>query len=306
MNPKVIVLILSFNGKYLLDDSVESYLANDYDNFEIVVIDNSSIDGTKEYVEQKWPKVKVLRTEKNLKYSGGFNYGLKYAFEQEKADYVLITNNDVKADVNVIKATVKVAEDNSNAAFVTGKVYYYYKPNTIQTVGKCSHDKYWRMGQRGTGVDTGQYDEVTELAWCDDIFWLVTKKVYTITGGYDTEFEFQAEDFDWQARAKKVGFKIYYTPYAKIWHKDSMTIGKKSAFKAYYDFRNPLIVHMKHRTFNEYKHYYHMKRINLLKQTVKGFAKLRIWYVYKCWKGFFSAIRWGLKNNRISLWKLFF
>lgn len=305
MSPKVIVLILSYNGKHLLDESITSYLANNYINFSVVVIDNGSTDGTKAYVEQNWSKVKVLRTEKNLKYSGGFNFGLKYAFRQERADYVLITNNDVKADVNVIKETVKVAEDNSDAGFVTGKVFYYDKPNIIQTVGKCGHDKYWRYGQRGSGEDTGQFENVTELEWCDDIFWLVSRRVYKSTGGYDTEFEFQAEDFDWQVRAKNAGFKIYYTPYAKIWHKQSMTIGKQSALKAYYDFRNPLIVHMKHRMFNEYKPYYHLKRIYLMKQTIRGLIKLRFWYAYKCWQGFFSAILWGLRNKRIRLEQLF-
>ena len=67
--PKVIVLILSYNGKHLLEDSISSYLKNNYPNFEVVVIDNGSTDGTKEWVEKKFPQVKVLRTKKNLKYS---------------------------------------------------------------------------------------------------------------------------------------------------------------------------------------------------------------------------------------------
>ena len=83
MTPKVIVLILSYNGKYLLQDSISSYLANNYTNFEVVVIDNGSNDGTQEWVAQHYPEVFVLRTEKNLAYSGGFNFGLDYAFNQK-------------------------------------------------------------------------------------------------------------------------------------------------------------------------------------------------------------------------------
>jgi GT2 family glycosyltransferase len=70
---------------------------------------------------------------------------------------------------------------------------------------------------------------------------MVSKDVYVKTGGYDPEFFLQCEDFDWQLRAKKLGFKIMYAHKAKIWHKESMTLGKRSARKAYYDTRNPLV-----------------------------------------------------------------
>ena len=59
--PKVIVLILSYNGKHLLKEAVSSYLENDYPNFEVVVIDNGSNDGTKEYVQKNFPKAKNLK-----------------------------------------------------------------------------------------------------------------------------------------------------------------------------------------------------------------------------------------------------
>ncbi len=185
----------------------------------------------KSYVEKNWPSVKVLRTEENLKYSGGLNFGLNYAFNNRNSDFALITNNDVKVDREVINSFVEVALDQPKAAFVTGKVYYYDHPNIIQTVGKGSDELLWRSGHIGNKEeDKGQYNIIREIPWCDDIYWLVTREIYEKVGGYDTEFEFQAEDFDWQARAKAQGFKIFYTHKAKMWHKDSITIGKHSPF----------------------------------------------------------------------------
>ncbi len=61
---KVIVLILSYNGKHLLVDSISSYLNNDYTNFEVVVIDNVSTDGTKDWVEKNYPNVIVRRPKR--------------------------------------------------------------------------------------------------------------------------------------------------------------------------------------------------------------------------------------------------
>ena len=298
--PKIIVLILSYNGKHLLKEAIESYLANDYPNFEVVVIDNGSVDGSKEYVEENWSEVKVLRTEVNLKYSGGLNFGMDYAFGKRKVDYVLITNNDVKADSKVVSACYEVAKTDEKIAFVTGKVFYYDHPEILQTVGKKYDPFWWNGGHIGRNQkDEGQFDEVKELSWCDDIFWMVSRKVYEDLGGYDTEFAFQGEDFDWQARAKNAGYKIMFTPFAKIWHKDSMTIGKSSPFKAYFDARNPLIVQMKYRNKQEYLPVIEARRKQYQRSIPKLILRGRIKFAWKMWQGFRSAIKWGKKHGKL-------
>lgn len=299
----MIVLILSYNGKDLLDESISSYLENDYGNFELVLIDNGSTDESKEYAENKFPSVNVVRTEINLKYSGGFNLGLKYAFEEQKCDYVLVTNNDVKADKELIKELVKVAEMHDKIGFVTGKVYYYDYPNVFQTVGKMEHPILWNGGHIGNNEeDKGQYDEVIERYFADDVFTLVSKRLYDDIGGYDTTFEFQAEEYDWQARAKAKGYRIMFTPYAKLWHKESMTIGKASAFKLYYDAKNPFIVIMKHKSPEFIKKYfwYHLRK-NVLITSLVNIKRLNLGVVWAVWKGFFSAVFWGVKNKKIRI-----
>jgi len=300
-DPRVIILILSYNGKHLLKDGISSYLANDYPNFEVVVIDNGSTDGTKEWVEQNYPGVFVLRTEKNLGYSGGFNLGLDYAFNKNNADYVLITNNDVKADSKVISELVIVAETDPMIGFVTGKVYYYDEPDLLQSVGYYEDELKWIGGHLGNKQkDTGQFDQIEERTFSDDIFMLVKKELYENTNGYDTNFQFQAEQFDWQIRAKKKGYKIYYTPKAKIWHKDSITIGKTSPFKIYYDVRNSLVVRLKHRDKKYLRPYFKWYFKNMVGiPFIKNLAKGKIKMSASIFNGFFSALAWGLKNKKI-------
>jgi GT2 family glycosyltransferase len=305
--PKVIVLVLSYNGKHLLDDSVNSYLKNDYSNFSVCVIDNGSEDDTREYIRKMYPDVHLLRLEKNLGYSGGFNEGMKYAFLQKQADYVLITNNDVLADEKVITSLVDTAEANPAVGFVTGKVFYFDKPDTLQSVGKYEHPVSWNGNHIGNGeVDKGQYDEIAERCFTDDIFTLVKKTLYDKIGGYDTLFQFQSEEYDWQARAKKAGFKIYYTPLAKIWHKDSMTIGKVSAFKAYYDARNPMIVILRHKSPDFFRKFFwwHFK-IGTIRTSLIYLKQLKIGISLKTWQGFFSALFWGIKNRKITFKHIF-
>ncbi|MFW6272220.1 MAG: glycosyltransferase family 2 protein [bacterium] len=304
MQPRVIVLILSYNGKLLLKEAINSYLDNDYENFEVVVVDNGSSDGSKEYIEKHWPEVTVLRTEKNLGYSGGFNFGLDYAFNDKNADYVLITNNDVKADSKVISELIKTAGKDNKIGFVTGKVYYYNNPDILQTTGfKLTNEKYWLFGHRGSKEkDTGQYNQTEELEFADDIFMLVKKEVFKETKGYDTEFEFQAEQFDWQIRAKNFGFKIFYSPHAKIWHKESMTIGKSSPFKTFYNVRNSYIVRMKHKEKGFIKIFskWYFKT-QFLKPLIKNLLKLKFNTSIMILKGYLSAIRWGVKNKKFYI-----
>lgn len=299
--PKVMVLILSYNGKALLQDSVSSYLANDYPNFEVVVIDNGSSDGTKAYVESEFPEAKVIRLEQNRGYSGGFNFGLDHAFVQQKADYVLITNNDVKVDPHIVSALTEVAQKDEKVGFVTGKAYYYDQPDTLQTVGKYEDPVRWN-GEHigGRELDKGQYDTVTERFFIDDIFMLVSRQLYGAVGGYDTTFFFQAEEYDWQARGKAAGFKIMYTPHAKLWHKESMTIGKQSASKAYYDARNPMLVILKHKSPDFFRRYFWTQ----FGKTVKGFLvsckQRRFDVAIKKVSGLVSALSWGIKKRKFS------
>jgi GT2 family glycosyltransferase len=270
-HPKVSVLILSYNGKYLLEDSISSYLANDYENFDVVIIDNGSSDGTKEYVETNFPQAKLIRLEKNKGYSGGFNFGLEYVFKQNNADYALVT-------------------------------YYFDEPGTLQTVGKKEHPVYWNGGHIGNNEkDLGQYNEIAERYFADDIFTLVNKKMYDEIGAYDENFRFQSEEYDWQARAKDKGYKIFYAPNAKIWHKESMTIGKQSPFKAYYDARNPMLVILKYKSPEFFrKFFWTFFKKDIVAYSLLRIKKLRPKVAWNTWKGFFSGLSWGFKNHKFT------
>lgn len=302
--PKVYVLLLNWNGKELMEDSITSYLKNDYPNFEVVMIDNGSTDDSVEYVKKNFPEVIILQNEKNLGYSGGFNVGLDYAFNRNNADYVLISNNDVKAHQKVISQLVNVAETDERIGFVTGKVYYYDNPDILQTVGKKEDPIRWNGDHIGDREeDKGQYDEIVERIFIDDIFTLVRRELYIEVGGYDTTFFLQAEEYDWQARAKKRGYKMFYTPHAKIWHKDSMTLGKRSPKKAYYDARNPMLVILKHKSPEFFRRYFwfHLRK-GIIRSSLAAIKnKFQVKTAWKIWSGFFSGLWWGIKNKKFTL-----
>lgn len=302
-HPKVIVLVLSYNGKHLLHEALTSYLANDYPNFETVVIDNASTDETGQFVKENFPAVKVVRIEKNLGYSGGLNVGLDFAFKKGNADYALITNNDVKADERIISELVNVAKTDQKIGFVVGKVYYYDRPDIFQTVGIRYDSVCWHGGNIGAGEkDRGQYDEVCERYFADDVYMLVSKTLYEAVGGYEADFKFQCEEYDWQARAKKAGYKIMYTPHAKIWHKAGATLGRTSALKLYYDTRNPMVVVMVHQKPKFFRKYFWFHLYNgTIVVSVKYLLRIKIVHAFAVVLGFSSGLLWGLRNKKLTL-----
>jgi GT2 family glycosyltransferase len=303
----VYVITLNWNGKELLDDCLSSLLAMDYPNFKVIMVDNGSQDDSVSYVKSKFQEVEILENGANLGYSEGFNVGLDYAFNQIGSDYVMVINNDVKVDKHVLAELVKVAETDEKIGFVTGKVYYFDSPDILQSVGKKYDPVLWNGGHIGNQEkDIGQYEEICERYFADDIYTLINSKLYKEIGGYDVTFRFQSEEYDWQARAKEAGYKIMYTPYAKIWHKDSMTIGKRSAFKAYYDSRNPMLIILKHKPPEFFRRYFwlHLRR-HIFRGSLVSMKNFDFAVAFKKWQGTFSGIWWGLKNRKITYRHLF-
>jgi len=303
-HPLVCVLILNWNRWQVTSDCIASVLKSTYPNFRVVVIDNGSTDNSVSALRARFgDRIKIIENETNLGYARGFNAGLMYGFVQTSADFCLVMNNDTIIDSRSVSELVKVAVTDNKIGFTTGKVYYYDNPNTLQTVGKYEHPIRWNGDHIGNREeDKGQYDKVIELHFADDIFTLISKSLYEDIGGYDPMFFLQGEEYDWQARAKKRGYRIMYTPFAKLWHRESMTIGRDSALKAYYDARNPMLVVLLHKSplfFRKY-FWFHL-RIRVIRSSLVALKHYRIAVGLAKWQGFFSGLLWGIKKKKLTL-----
>ena len=301
--PLVYVLTLNWNGKDITAECIESILISDYPNFKVVVIDNGSSDGSVQSLRERFgSNITILENETNLGYGRGLNVGLEFGFEKNKADYCLIMNNDTILDSRALLELALMAETEKKIGFVTGKVYIFDTSNILQTVGKREDPVRWDGGHIGNKEeDNGQYDKVCERFWADDVFILVRKKLYEEIGGYNPLFFLQCEVIDWQARAKELGYKIMYTPHAKLWHRWSWTLGRRSAKKAFYNARNPMLVILLHKSPEFFKKYFWLHfRKDILKSSLSSMRQIKISVAAAKWCGFFSGIWWGIKNRKFS------
>ena len=303
--PKVIIITLNWNRKEDTIECIKTLLELDYSNYEIVVVDNGSTDGSAESLKKIFPEITIIKNKKNLGYALGMNKGIEYALEQN-VKYVLILNNDTIIDKNALKELVKVAESDPQIGFVSGKVYFYYEPNKLQVVGKIIDFYRGAVNNVGRGeIDRGQYDEIREYKFLDDILLLAKTEVFEKVGMYDPNFFLQFEETDLCARANRAGFKLVYTPYAKIWHKEGASSGGGiTPTTIYYQSRNKIVFMRRNALPAQFMRFILHLTLIQVPLTLEAYIKQkRFNYIVPYVKGIISGILWLLLKGGNRLFR---
>lgn len=252
MEESVVVILLNYNQNEYTLRCVESLLDSDYSNFSIMLVDNGSTKNNVEELSNSLPVDKRLifkKIEVNVGYPGGSNYAFEEALKLNP-DFFLIMNNDTIIDKMAIKELVKACNKYDGKARVMGKVYHYDQPNTLQFVGnKFINRKMLNYTTMGVDeIDNGQYDKVELRDLIDDIFVLQPVDLYKEIGGYSTYFWMNSVEKDLSLRAIKGGYKLVFTPHAKLWHKGSISLGGRDMNPkiAYWNMQSKLLLRFIH------------------------------------------------------------
>jgi len=260
---QVAVVILNFNGEKSTVKCVESLLKSVINGLKltIIVVDNGSKKESADFIRQKTKNINFgdvnfvfLETHANLGFSGGMNFGIKYAMSKN-ADYIVILNNDTIADKNMIVELVGFAQTDEKIGIVSPKIYFakgfeFHKDRyREEEKGKV----FWYAGgiidwanvigkHRGVDeVDIGQYEKASDTQFASGCCFLAKKEVWEKVGLFDEKYFLYYEDIDLGTRIKKTGFKIVYAPQAVLWHENAGSAGGSgSVLQDYYITRNRL------------------------------------------------------------------
>ena len=265
----VYIIVLNWNGKDDTIECVESLQKINYDNYRIIVVDNGSEDDSVFEIKRLFPGVKIIENKKNLGFAGGNNVGMKYAVEN-KADYVLLINNDTTVDEDFLTELIEVGESDEKNGLLGSKIYFHSEPNRIWFAG----GKVNRLRNKGTHlgldeIDSGQYDKISEVDYLTGCCLLIKREVIEKIGVLAEDYFLYYEDTDFSARAKNVSYKIMYVPRSKIYHKISRSTKPGSSNYIYYHVRNGLVMAKRNGSFLSKTAIYPYCVLLFLKQIIK-------------------------------------
>jgi len=287
-NPLISIIILNFNQIEVTCEFLESCKLLTYDNYEIILVDNASKLNPADRITKEYPQVNFIRSEENLGFTGGNNLGIAAG----AGDYFFIVNNDTEVTPNLLELLLAPFDLDENIGMVSPKIKYYASPELVQYAGYTEVNS---VTGRNNAVGAKQKDEGQftsgYTAYAHGAAMLVKKKVIDTVGAFAEDFFIYYEELDWSARAKKAGFKIYFQSEAEILHKESVTMGKESAIKAYYHNRNRFLF-MK-RNQNAFSFFFFFIFFILL-VTPKQLIKYRRNNQPEHYRNFVKGLRWNM------------
>lgn len=240
--PLVSVIIVNWNGRHLLDECLGSLRAQRFLNFEIILVDNGSQDGSVEFVRERYPQVKLVQLTENRGFAGGNNAGISIA----AGKYIALLNNDTKTDPEWLGKLIAVAETTPSAGMWASKILSYDNPVIIDNTGLMIYRDGLARGRGRLETDKGQYDEQGEILLPSGCAALYRKAVLDEIGLFDEDFFAYADDVDLGLRFRLAGWGCVYVPTAKVYHKYSASSSAYSPIKAFLVERNRIWVLLKY------------------------------------------------------------
>jgi GT2 family glycosyltransferase len=244
MEPLVSVITINYNQLPYTLELLESLRHTSYRNIEVIVVDNASKENPEAVIKEKYPETTVIVSKENLGFAGGNNLGIKEA----RGKYLFFLNNDTEVHANTFQPLVNLFETNPDAGIASPKILYFNSGDTIQYVG-CSNINPYTGRNHRKGFkerDHGQYDALGTTDLAHGAAMMVPRRVIEKAGAMPELFFLYYEELDWCQTIKDAGFKIYVVPESKVYHKESMSIGKNSTLKTYYMTRNRLLFMRRH------------------------------------------------------------
>lgn len=237
----VSIITVNFNQPGVTLDflkSVKKYTI--VDQIELILVDNGSREDHHNAYLEMYPGLVYIRSEKNLGFAGGNNLGIKIA----TGNYLLLLNNDTEITENLIEVLLDEFKQRPEIGLLSPLILYFDEPDVVQYAGytpmnylTCRNQTIGHMEK-----DKGQYNKDSrETGYCHGAAMMCRRNDLKKVGLMAEQFFLYYEELDWCERFKRAGQKIWFTGRAKIYHKESMSVGKESSIKTYFMTRNRLL-----------------------------------------------------------------
>ena len=243
--PKVSIVFVTWNGKGYTFDLLDSLKKIKYKNYDIIVVDNGSTDGTQKEFKKRYKKIATLiENKKNLGLAEGLNVGIRKGLKRN-SKYILIMNNDMIVKKDFLNFLVDSMEKHPEVAVVGPKVYYMDPKNMIQNAG-CDYHFHGFKPRRLGEIEKGQ-DKKEMYVDAIDCVLMMRDNLLKKYGLFDSKLFFINELTELCLRVSNKGYNSLYVPNSIVWHKVAAAFEddeneNETEVSVYYNIRNWLLV----------------------------------------------------------------
>ena len=246
--PPAAVVILNYNGRAYLEQFLPSVLASTYPNFELIIADNGSTDGSLSFLAEHYPSVRRIDLRDNHGFAQGYNLALRLI----EAPYYILLNSDVEVSPGWIEPIIELMERDQSVGACQPKILSYHNRENFEYAGASGGwlDTLGYPFCRGrifavTEKDTGQYDKPEEIFWATGAAFFVRSQLFHALEGFDGDYFAHSEEIDLCWRMKRAGYKVMVQPQSAVYHVGGGTLSYNTPRKVYLNFRNSLFTLMK-------------------------------------------------------------
>lgn len=237
------VIVLNWNGREHLAGCLDSLKAQTIDDFEVLVVDNGSTDGSDEYLEANYAGfITLIRSPENL----GFAAGNNLAISRARGKYIALLNNDAVASPDWLELTASAMESDERAGMCAVKILNHRDRQIIDNTGHLIYRDGLNRGRGRLEVDRGQYDQETEALFPSGCAAVYRTSMIEEIGGFDEDFFAYGDDTDIGLKGRLAGWGCLFRPDAVVYHKYSGSTGHYSPFKAFHVERNRIWIAIKY------------------------------------------------------------
>ena len=228
IHPKIHLIVLNWNDKELSGKCLSSIEKVSYPNYEVLIVDNNSQDGSVEFFKENFSQYDVLSLEDNLKYAGGNNAAVEYLKPKEE-DFLVFINNDTIVSSDFLDHLIAPFLNDANCIITVPKILFAMDINKIWYAGGIVN--MWKGKIDHVGIrnfDGPRYSFMMETDYATGCCLCINSADFKKLNYFDTMFNMYCEDVDLSIRAKKMNRKIVYSPKSIILHSVSQSLGENS------------------------------------------------------------------------------
>ena len=269
------IITINYNGLADTCALIDSIPLND-NSLEVIVVDNASKADEATTIQQRYPRVRVIKSDKNLGFAGGNNLGIKAAHGK----YLFFLNNDtlLRPQTSDFRHLISRLGADEKIGVVCPKIRFAWGSNPIQFAGYTPLSPI-TMRNRAIGYgeeDNGQYDTAHPTPYAHGAAMMVKREVIERAGLMPECYFLYYEELDWSMMIRRADYEIWYEPACTVYHKESQSTGQNSPLRTYYITRNRLLfVKRNIQGLDKYLSYLYLTTFVATKDILKYIAQRR-------------------------------